>query len=71
MITRFGETFAQTSLKGALTRAAIAWILITPVVAAAKIWSRPAAVVVCLVAVAIYIAVAMRFIHRDCQPRAT
>jgi hypothetical protein len=58
----FGETFAETSVKGALTRAAVAWVLITPAVAAAKIWwSRTAAVVVFLVTVAIYVVVAERF----------
>jgi hypothetical protein len=61
----FGETFAETSVKGALTRAAVAWVLITPAVAAAKIWwSRTAAVVVFLVTVAIYVVVAERFRRR-------
>jgi hypothetical protein len=61
----FGETFAETSVKGALTRAAVAWVLITPAVAAAKIWwSRTAAVVVGLVSVAIYVAVAEHFRRR-------
>ena len=35
---RFAERFAETSLWGALIRASIAWVLITPAVAAAKIW---------------------------------
>jgi hypothetical protein len=34
----FGERFAETSVTGALTRAAVAWVLITPAVAAAKVW---------------------------------
>lgn len=51
----FGEMFAQTSVRGALTRAAVAWVLVTPAVAAAKIWwSRTAALVVLLVGVTIY-----------------
>jgi hypothetical protein len=68
----FGDTFAETSVKGALTRAAVAWVLITPAVAAAKIWwSGTAAAVVGLVAVTMYIVVAMRFIRRHRQPSAT
>jgi membrane protein YdbS with pleckstrin-like domain len=68
----FGETFAETSVKGALTRAAVAWVLITPAVAAAKIWwSGTAAAVVFIVGVAIYIVVAPRLRHRHRQPSAT
>ena len=48
----FGEMFAQRSVKGALTSAAVAWVLITPVVAAAKIWWSGTAV--CIVGVTIY-----------------
>ena len=68
----FGETFAATSVKGALTRAAVAWVLITPAVAAAKIWvSGEAAVIVGVVGVAIYIVVATSFRHRHRQPSVT
>jgi preprotein translocase subunit SecF len=68
----FAETFAETSVKGALTRAAVAWVLITPAVAAAKIWvSGTAALVVFLVGVAVYIVVAARFRRRHRQPSAT
>jgi membrane protein YdbS with pleckstrin-like domain len=68
----FAETFAETSVKGALTRGALAWVLITPAIAAAKIWwSGTAAVVVFLVGVTIYIGVAVRFRRRQRPPSAT
>lgn len=68
----FGDRFAETSVKGALTRAALAWVLITPAVAAAKIWwSGVAAAVVFVVSVAIYIAVAVRFRRSHRQRSAT
>ena len=68
----FGEMFAQTSARGALTRAAVAWVLITPAVAAAKIWwSGTAALVVGLVGVTIYIAVAVRYRRRHGPPSGT
>jgi membrane protein YdbS with pleckstrin-like domain len=68
----FSEQFAETSVKGALTRAAVAWVLITPAIAAAKIWwSATAAVVVFLVGTGIYIFVAVRFRRRHRQPSAT
>jgi membrane protein YdbS with pleckstrin-like domain len=68
----FAERFAEASVKGALTRAAVAWVLITPAIAAAKIWwSATAAVVVFLVGVGIYVVVAVRFRRRHRQPSAT
>jgi hypothetical protein len=67
----FGARFAETSVKGALTRAAVAWVLITPAVAAAKIWwSGTAALVVFLVGVTIYIVVTVRY-RRQHPPPAT
>jgi hypothetical protein len=67
----FGEIFAQTSVKGAATRAAVAWVLITPMVAAAKIWwSGTAALVVFLVGVPVYIALAVRYWRRHGAPPA-
>lgn len=57
----FGERFAETSVRGALIRAAIAWVLITPAVAAAKIWwSGTAALVVGVLGVTVYVLVALR-----------
>jgi hypothetical protein len=60
----FGETFAERSLKGAVTRGGVAWVLITPGVAAAKTWWSPtAALVTGVVGVGLYIAVAERYLH--------
>jgi hypothetical protein len=68
----FGEVFAETSAKGALTRAGVAWVLITPAVAATKIWwSGTAALVMFLVGVTIYIVVAVRYRRRHSPPPAT
>jgi len=68
----FADGFAETSVKGALTRGAVAWVLITPAVAAAKIWwSGTAAVVVFIVGVTIYVVVAVRFRRRHREPSAT
>jgi hypothetical protein len=68
----FGERFAETSVRGAMTRAAVAWVLITPPVAAAKIWwSGTAALVVGLVGVGVYIAAALSYgRHRRARPTA-
>jgi hypothetical protein len=66
----FADTFAETSVKGALTRGAVAWFLITPPVAAAKIWwSGTAAFVVFIVGVTIYIVVVVRF--RRCHHQSS
>jgi membrane protein YdbS with pleckstrin-like domain len=66
----FGESFAQTGVRGALTRAAVASVLITPAVAAAKIWwSATAAVIVFLVAVTAFVVVAVRYRRRHPSDR--
>jgi hypothetical protein len=66
-----GELFAQRNVKGALTRAGIAWVLITPAVAAAKIWwSGRAALFVGILGVTLYIALANRYLHRHGPPPA-
>jgi membrane protein YdbS with pleckstrin-like domain len=68
----FGARFAETSVKGALTRAAVAWVFITPAVAAAKTWwSGTAALVVFLVGVTVYVVVAVRYRRRHRPPPAT
>jgi hypothetical protein len=68
----FADRFAERTARGALTRAGLAWVLITPTVVAAKILLSPAAaVVVCLVAVTVYIVVALRFRRRHHRPSAT
>jgi hypothetical protein len=67
-----GELFATRSVKGALTRAAIAWVLITPAVAAAKIWwSGPAALVVGVVGVTLYVVLTVRYLRRHSAPPAS
>lgn len=70
--TRFVDRFAETSVRGALTRAAVAWVLITPAVVAAKILLSPtAAVLVCVVTVTVYIVVALRVRRRHRRPSVT
>jgi hypothetical protein len=60
-----GDLFAETSVRGALIRAVVAWVLITPAVAAAKIWwSGVAALVLGVVGVAIFVAVVVRYRRR-------
>jgi hypothetical protein len=52
----FVQTFVQTSVRGALLRASLAWLIITPAVAAARIWwSAVAAAAVGVVGVALYV----------------
>jgi len=59
------STFASSSTKGYLMRAGLAWILITPAVAAAKVWwSAAAATVVGLLGIAIYVLLAQRYVRR-------
>jgi hypothetical protein len=65
----FGETFAGSSVKSSLLRAGLAWLLITPVVARAKIWgSATAALTVGLVGVGAYVAAAERYMRRHRKP---
>ncbi len=68
----FGDTFASSSTKGYLTRAGLAWILITPAVAAAKIWwSTVAAIVVAVAGVATYVVLAERYMGHHREQRAS
>lgn len=68
----FADRFAETSVRGLLIRAAVAWVLITPAVAAARIWwSGVAALLTGVVGVGIYVVVAMRFVRRHRGPTAT
>jgi hypothetical protein len=65
----FGDRFAAHSVTGALTRGAVAWVLVTPLVAAAKVWwSGSAAVVVAVLAVAVYVFAATRYMGRRPPP---
>ena len=61
---RFGDHFAARSTSGALTRGALAFVLITPLVVVVRIWwSGTAAAIVGALAVAIYVFAAMRYVH--------
>ncbi len=61
----FGERFAARNTTGMVTRAGVAWLIITPAVAAAKIWWSPAAaIVVGVLGVALYVVIAVRYISR-------
>jgi hypothetical protein len=65
----FGDLFAENSFRGALLRAAIAWAIITPAVAIAKIlWSGTAALVVGVVGVAAYVSFVVGYIRRHRPP---
>jgi integral membrane sensor domain MASE1 len=67
----FADRFASRSATGALTRGAVACVLITPMVAAAKLWwSGPAAGVVAVLAVAIYVFAATRYMRHRRPPVA-
>ena len=61
----FGERFAARNATGMVTRAGLAWLIITPAVAAAKSWWSPAAaIVVGVLGVALYVVIAVRYINR-------
>jgi hypothetical protein len=54
-----------------LTRAAGAWVLIGLPVIAARLWlSVPAALIIFVLGVAVYVAAAGRYMRRHRQPRA-
>ncbi|HEX4563165.1 MAG TPA: hypothetical protein VH115_01820 [Solirubrobacteraceae bacterium] len=66
---RLAARLAETSTTGALVRASIAWLLITPAVAAAKIWwSGTAALVTGVLGVAIYVGLAARIRRHYREP---
>jgi hypothetical protein len=66
---RLTDWFAERSAKGMLTRAAGSWMLVgLPVIAARIWWSVAAAIAVFVVAVTIYVAAAVRYMHRHRQP---
>jgi xanthine/uracil permease len=67
----FGDRFAGRNATGMLIRGGVAFVLITPMVAAAKAWwSALAAGVIGVVAVAVYISVATRYMSRRRPPMA-
>jgi hypothetical protein len=62
---RLAEWFAERNARGMLTRAAGAWLLVGLPVIAARIWWSPAAAIgVFAVAVTVYVAAAVRYIHQ-------
>jgi hypothetical protein len=64
-----GDTFASRGARGYLMRAGLAWVLVTPAVAAAKIWwSGAAAAAVGVLCVAVYIVVVERYVRRHGAP---
>jgi hypothetical protein len=59
------EWFAERSVRGMLTRAVGAWLLVgLPVIAARIWWSAAAAISVFVVTVTMYVAAAVRYMHR-------
>jgi hypothetical protein len=64
-VMRLADWFAERSAKGMLTRAVGAWLLVGLPVIAARIWWAPAAAVtVFVVTVTMYVAAAVRYMHR-------
>jgi membrane protein implicated in regulation of membrane protease activity len=64
-LSSVGTCFADRSARGILTRAAGAWVLIgLPLIAARIWWSVPAALVIFVVGVALYVTAARRYVRR-------
>lgn len=64
-VMRLADWFAERSARGMLTRAVGAWLLVgLPVIAARIWWSVAAAVTVFVVTVTMYVAAAVRYMHR-------
>lgn len=65
----FRDRFTARSVTGALVRAGVACVSITPVVAVAKVWwSGPAAAAIGILAIAVYVLAATRYMRRS-KPR--
>lgn len=64
------DWFAEPSVRGMLTRAVGAWLFVGLPVIAARVWlSVAAAVGVFAITVTVYIAAAVRYMHRHRQAR--
>jgi hypothetical protein len=64
-VMRLADWFAERSVRGMLTRAAGAWVLVgLPLIAARIWWSVAAAIAVFVVALTMYLAAAVRYMHR-------
>ena len=62
---RLADWFAERSARGMLTRAAGAWVLVgLPLIAARIWWSVAAAIAVFVVTLTMYVAAAVRHMHR-------
>ena len=61
--------WTETSVRGMLLRAALAWVLVTPAIAAARIWASPLAAALTGVAgVALYVAALRVYRRRHPHP---
>jgi phage shock protein PspC (stress-responsive transcriptional regulator) len=68
---RLADWFAERSARGALTRAAGAWVLVgLPIVAARLWWSVSAALSIFVVGVTVYVVAAVRYMRRHQDPEA-
>ena len=64
-VVRLADWFAERSARGMLTRAAGAWVLVgLPLIAARIWWSVAAAIAVFVVTLTMYVAAAVRYMHR-------
>jgi hypothetical protein len=65
---RLADWFTERSARGMFTRAVGAWLLVgLPVIAARIWWSVVAAIAVFVVSVTMYVAAAVRYMHRHRQ----
>jgi hypothetical protein len=64
-VTRLADWFAERTPRGMLTRMVGAWVLVgLPVIAARIWWSVAAGIAVFVVTVTLYVAAAVRHMHR-------
>jgi hypothetical protein len=64
-VTTLADRFAERSARGTLTRAAGSWLLVgLPVIAARIWWSVAAAIVIFVVAVTMYVVLAVAYMRR-------
>jgi hypothetical protein len=62
---RLADSFVERSARGMLTRMVGAWLLVgLPVIAARIWWSAAAAIAVFVGTVTLYVAAAVRYMHR-------
>ena len=67
-VMRLADWFAERSARGMLTRAVGARLLVgSPVIAARIWWSVATAATVFVVTVTMYVAAAVRYMHRHCR----